>query len=92
VIAAAASRSIPLPDRFAGQAMIEGNQVISSRRALAAHPMEAARIGARMLEAGGNATDALAAAGVAQGPNPAPKHAGAEPRPTLEGTLARLPL
>ena len=42
--------------------MIEGNEVISARGAVAAGPPEAARIGARILEDGGNAMDAIAAA------------------------------
>ena len=42
--------------------MIEGKEVTSSRGAVAAGPEEAARIGARILEQGGNAMDAAAAA------------------------------
>ena len=41
--------------------MIEGNEVVSSRGAVAAGPAEAARVGARILEAGGNAMDAASA-------------------------------
>jgi gamma-glutamyltranspeptidase/glutathione hydrolase len=42
--------------------MIEGKEVVSSKGAVAAGPAEAARVGARILEAGGNAMDAAAAA------------------------------
>ena len=45
--------------------MIEGKEVVSARGAVAANPPEAARIGARVLAAGGNAMDAIAAAGIA---------------------------
>ena len=42
--------------------MIEGKEVIGSKGAVAAGPEEAARIGARILEQGGNAMDAASAA------------------------------
>ena len=42
--------------------MVEGKEVISRKGAVAAGPEEAARIGARILERGGNAMDAAAAA------------------------------
>lgn len=45
--------------------MVEGKQVTSGVGAVAAYPEEAARIGAKVLEAGGNAMDAAAAAGLA---------------------------
>ncbi len=45
--------------------MIEGNEVVSSVGAIAAQPQEAARIGARMMELGGNAFDAAAASALA---------------------------
>ena len=45
--------------------MIEGREVVSRRGAVAADPPEAARIGSRVLAAGGNAMDAIAAAGIA---------------------------
>ena len=41
--------------------MIEGKEVVSDCGAVAAEPEEAARIGARILESGGNAMDAAAA-------------------------------
>ena len=45
--------------------MIEGVEVVSDRGAVAANPAEAARVGARVLEAGGNAMDAASAASMA---------------------------
>src|SRR5688500_42345 len=42
--------------------LIEGREVLSSRGAVASDPAEVARAGARMLEMGGNAADAAAAA------------------------------
>ncbi len=45
--------------------MIEGKQVVSDRGAIAAQPEDAARIGAQMLEEGGNAFDAAAASALA---------------------------
>ena len=42
--------------------MVEGKEVVCCRGAVAAGPEEAARIGARILEQGGNAMDAAAAA------------------------------
>ena len=42
--------------------MLEGKEVVSRKGAVAAGPEEAARIGARILEQGGNAMDAAAAA------------------------------
>ena len=42
--------------------MLEGKQVVSAKGAVAAWPEEAARIGARILQAGGNAMDAASAA------------------------------
>jgi len=45
--------------------MTEGKEVVSSKGAIAAQPEEAARIGARMLEQGGNAFDAAAASALA---------------------------
>lgn len=45
--------------------MIEGPEVVSSVGAIAAQPEEAARVGARILEAGGNAFDAAAASALA---------------------------
>ncbi|MBT3376718.1 MAG: hypothetical protein HN742_42420 [Lentisphaerae bacterium] len=45
--------------------MIEGTEVIASRGVVAANPPEAARVGARILEAGGNAMDAASAASMA---------------------------
>ena len=42
--------------------MIEGKEITSSRGAVVAGPEEAARIGARVIEAGGNAFDGAAAA------------------------------
>jgi len=45
--------------------MIEGTEVICTRGAVAAGPAEAARVGARVLEAGGNAMDAGSAASMA---------------------------
>ena len=45
--------------------MIEGSEVLSTRGVVAANPPEAARIGARILEAGGNAMDAASAASMA---------------------------
>jgi len=41
--------------------MIEGNEVVSSVGAIAAQPQESARVGARIMEQGGNAFDAAAA-------------------------------
>lgn len=45
--------------------MIEATDVTSIRGVVAANPAEAARVGARVLEAGGNAMDAAAAASMA---------------------------
>ena len=45
--------------------MIEGHEITSAAGAVAAEPEEAARVGARILEAGGNAMDAAAAACIA---------------------------
>ena len=45
--------------------MIEGTEVLSSTGVVAANPAPAARIGARVLAAGGNAMDAAVAAGIA---------------------------
>ena len=45
--------------------MLEGKEVVSERGVAAAEPEEAARIGARVLEAGGNAMDAASAAALA---------------------------
>lgn len=45
--------------------MIEGTEVLSPRGVVAANPPEAARVGARMLESGGNAMDAACAASLA---------------------------
>ncbi len=45
--------------------MIEGSEVTSSKGAVAAGPDEAARIGGRILEAGGNAMDAASATSLA---------------------------
>ncbi len=45
--------------------MIEGNEVVSERGGVAAGPAEAARIGARIIEQGGNAADAAAATALA---------------------------
>ncbi len=45
--------------------MIEGNEVASERGGVAAGPAEAARVGARILEQGGNAADAAAATAMA---------------------------
>jgi len=45
--------------------MIEGNEVVSARGGVAAGPAEAARIGARIIEQGGNAADAAAATALA---------------------------
>ncbi len=45
--------------------MIEGTEVICTRGSVAAGPAEAARVGARILEAGGNALDAGSAASMA---------------------------
>ena len=45
--------------------MIEGREIVVSKGAVAAGPEEAARIGARVLERGGNAMDAAAAAALA---------------------------
>ena len=45
--------------------MVEGKQIKSTRGAVAAYPPEAARIGAQILEAGGNAMDAIAATCIA---------------------------
>jgi len=45
--------------------MVEGNEVRSQTGAVAAGPPEAARVGARVLEHGGNAMDAAAAASMA---------------------------
>lgn len=42
--------------------MIEGKEVVASEGAVAAGPAEAARVGARIIERGGNAMDAAAAA------------------------------
>ena len=42
--------------------MVEGKEVVGAKGAVAAWPAEAARIGARILDAGGNAMDAAAAA------------------------------
>jgi len=45
--------------------MTEGKEVYSQRGVVAANPEEAARVGARILEAGGNAMDAASAASMA---------------------------
>ena len=45
--------------------MIEGENVVSTRGAVAAYPPQTARIGARILDIGGNAMDAVAAASIA---------------------------
>jgi gamma-glutamyltranspeptidase/glutathione hydrolase len=45
--------------------VIEGREVVSQRGAIAAQPEDAARIGAQMLERGGNAFDAAAASALA---------------------------
>jgi len=45
--------------------MIEGIEVVSKRGAVAANPAEAARVGARILAAGGNAMDAASATSMA---------------------------
>ena len=45
--------------------MIESNEVVSSVGAIAAQPQGAARVGARIMEEGGNAFDAAAAASLA---------------------------
>ncbi len=45
--------------------MIEGREVVSSVGAIAAQPQEAARVGARIMEQGGNAFDAAAASALA---------------------------
>ncbi len=45
--------------------LIEGYEVVSNKGAVAASPAEAARIGARILEQGGNAMDATTAASLA---------------------------
>ena len=45
--------------------MIEGAEVVSSRGAVAANPPAAARIGAQVLEDGGNAMDAAVATSMA---------------------------
>ena len=45
--------------------MVEGKEVVGAKGAVAAWPAEAARIGARILDAGGNAMDAAAAASLA---------------------------
>jgi gamma-glutamyltranspeptidase/glutathione hydrolase len=51
------------PDAEArASSLIEGAEVLSVRGAVASEPMEVARAGARMLEMGGNAADAAAAA------------------------------
>lgn len=45
--------------------MTEGKEIYSERGVVAANPEEAARVGARILEAGGNAMDAASAASMA---------------------------
>ncbi len=45
--------------------MLEGNEVTSSTGAIAAQPKQAAQIGARIMEDGGNAFDAVAASSLA---------------------------
>ena len=45
--------------------MLEGKEIVGKKGVVAAWPAEAARIGARILEAGGNAMDAAAAASLA---------------------------
>lgn len=45
--------------------MIEGKEILASRGAVAAGPEEAARVGARVLDLGGNAMDAAAATSMA---------------------------
>lgn len=45
--------------------MVEGNEVVSSVGAIAAQPQEAARVGARIMQQGGNAFDAAAASALA---------------------------
>src|SRR5262249_40361799 len=45
--------------------LIEGKEITAPRGVVAADPPEAARIGARTLETGGNAMDAAAAAAIA---------------------------
>jgi gamma-glutamyltranspeptidase/glutathione hydrolase len=45
--------------------MIEGTEILTSRGAVAAGPEEAARVGARIFEQGGNAMDAAAATSMA---------------------------
>ena len=45
--------------------MIEGKEILTSRGAVAAGPEEAARVGARVLDLGGNAMDAAAATSMA---------------------------
>ena len=45
--------------------MREGKEVVGEKGAVAAWPEEAARIGARIIDAGGNAMDAAAAASLA---------------------------
>ena len=45
--------------------MVEGKQVVAARGVIAAQPEESARVGARILERGGNAFDAAAASALA---------------------------
>ena len=54
-----------VPDLREDRTLIEGTEVVSKRGAVAANPQEAARVGARILEAGGNAMDAASAASMA---------------------------
>src|SRR4030088_1143661 len=51
---------VPIPP--SGDAVIEGTEVVCAKGAIATGPADAARIGARIFEQGGNAMDAAAAA------------------------------
>src|SRR5688572_26369757 len=62
VAGAALFSSLHPADEARSSSLIEGAEVLSSRGAVASEPAEVARAGARMLEIGGNAADAVAAA------------------------------
>ncbi|PYV10059.1 MAG: hypothetical protein DMG07_21860 [Acidobacteria bacterium] len=53
------------PGAALGGPLVEGKEIVAERGVVAAEPPEAARIGARILEVGGNAMDAAAATSIA---------------------------
>src|SRR5215831_9815693 len=53
---------VPIPTPGESVSMVEGTEVVASCGAIATGPVEGARAGGRIFEAGGNAMDAAAAA------------------------------